>query len=254
MARRLLRGYRACPMKLSSTCRLATLGLLVAYANPAAAQTASPASAGVEQPELAPPPPAVTPGNDGFVRANFTTDEGEALTVAIADEHVYVQRAVGSESVDGYRAACTMPCAVDVKGPQKIGLVRKDGDLVTVDAPLELTADATVHARIESRASMRTWGWVVWGGSLVGGLGLLGAMAATVPQGGCSGQGKPDCAPETWVLGSASLVTLIGGGLVGEAMVFTKDAGFLTVAPLVSTARTREGAPVLEGAQLVGTF
>jgi hypothetical protein len=127
-----------------------------------------------------------------------------------------------------YQQLCVAPCTLGLSpGLQEFAL-SEPGDFPRRTAPVTIpNGSSEVHGYFESRAGLRTAGWIVFGGSLVAGVALMLTAfhsEETCYQWGC--QRTSEMHEGRFVAGA---IILPVGGLIGIAMAGTRDVPHIVV-------------------------
>lgn len=132
-----------------------------------------------------------------------------------------------------YAQICTAPCDTQLPGGvQRLALSEHGGRAVEADDPVVLRGPSTIYAHYDSHAAIRTVGYVVMIGSLVGSI----ALVFTSFDFSCT-QAQHDagqCNPVDTTQLIAGLAVGIAGGIIGGVLAGIGDHATVQLVPTMS--------------------
>jgi hypothetical protein len=134
-----------------------------------------------------------------------------------------------------YAIVCTAPCDAQLPaGLQRLAISQHGGTAVESDDPVDLRGPSTLYTHYDSRAAIRTVGWVIGFGSGIGGIVIMvlsfdfNCSQAQSQAGQCSFVNTGQFI--------AGLAVAIVGGIVGGIMAGIGDHATIQLVPTMSSS------------------
>jgi hypothetical protein len=217
----------------------------VAYQGPAPTSSPAPPPA-VPAPGPAPaerppvpsePQPAIS-GKSGEVDVHVTSDQDDVALLVRTGQSDFEGYGAGyrtfvavSGSSRNYELVCNAPCDARLPaGSHRLALSQNGGRAVEAEKPVHLTEPSSIRVHYESRSGARVGGWLLFGGSLAGGLALMAAGELSSKQDCSTGYCLDMPNPDMGEVGAGAAIAILGP-LLSLAFILQHDQANIEIVP-----------------------